>query len=277
MRTSPVKILIGFFLICLPHLSWALGMDDFEMNHTLSVGAGIASPSVTSSLFENPAGLSYNLQTKFLAEGGSTNNNFNPIGLGGLFFLGNGFVGGGIGVQTFNGQGDNAGLLTQLDFGIAAEISSMNISFGATGSYLIQRSGFPQGAWYNSNWSSDVGLIYNPRGEVRLGVTAFNVINGVDAIALGIAGDASSWATFVLDGSMNPRTATGKVLKPAMGIHLMDFQFTLGYGLPLDNGSDNWIRRYSSFGLGIRLSYNWHFQAYYNQLALYYLGLTVKF
>jgi hypothetical protein len=82
------------FLI--PSTGWCLGMDDFEMAHTLSAGAGIASPSMTSALFENPAGLFTNQQTKFLGEAAWTNSNLNPLGLGGLFFLGNGFVGGGL-------------------------------------------------------------------------------------------------------------------------------------------------------------------------------------
>lgn len=257
-------------------LGWALeGSDDLEVSHLLSVGGGISSPSVTSSLVENPAGLAFNQQTKFMAEGAATNSGLNPIGIGGLFFLGNGSVGGGLGVQTYNGQGNNAGNITLFNFGISAKVPNMNVAIGAAGSYVISQSGvpaYPNGTTLDSN----VGMIVNPDGDVHFGVTAFDVLNGVDAVGAGVSANASDWATFSVDGIMNPQGETGKTVKPAMGIHLASFQFTLGYGIGLDGTDTYWIRRGTAFGMGIQLGMDTHLQFYYNQLALYFLGLTVR-
>lgn len=271
------KLLFGLCLFLCPTVTWAAGgMDDFEIAHVLSIGAGISSPSVTSALVENPAGLVYNQQTKFLGETAATNASLNPIGLGGLFFLGNGFVGGGLGVQTFSGQGNNAGNISIFNFGIAAKATGLNVSIGATGSYVISQSGNATAYANGTTLDSNIGMIFNPDGDVRFGVTAFDVLNGVDALGAGIAASASDWATFSLDGSMDAKSGNGKTIKPAMGIHLMDFQFTLGYGLGLDNLDTNWIRRGTAFGMGIQLGMEAHLQFYYNQLALYFVGLTIR-
>jgi len=273
MPIQKLSLVLGVLL--LPTLVWAYGMDDFEMGHVLSVGAGISSPSVTSALGENPAGLMYNQQPKFLGEAALTQNSLNNLGLGGLFYLGNGFVGGGLGIETFNGQGNNAGNLTLLNFGIGAEIQAINLSFGATGTYTLSQNGTTNGAGSGSIWTGNVGLLYNPNGPFRIGVTGFHLASTTRAIGAGIAADASTWATFALDGTINI-DGTGPVIKPAMGIHLNDFQCTLGYGLVLDSSAMNWIRQGGSLGVGVRLSPNFHLQAYYNHLALYYFGLTIR-
>lgn len=63
-----------------------------EEDHLISVGAGISSPSVTSAIGENPAGLTNNSTSKVLFEAASGNDQLNPIGFGGGFFTGNGSV-----------------------------------------------------------------------------------------------------------------------------------------------------------------------------------------
>lgn len=260
--------------------AWAAGAgygtDDFETGHILSIGGGVASPSITSGLLgENPAGLAYNTQNKLLGELAGGNSDFNPMGSGGLFYLGNGRVGGGLGIQTFNSQfgNNNSATTTLFSYGIAAYIEGLNVSFGASGSYVFQNSG--GGTTGNNNWGLDLGLIYNPKGQVRLGATASSVIDGVDAIGVGIAADANEFATFALDASSDTHFH-GKTLKPAMGIHLMDFQLTVGYGVAVDKDAPNWIRRGGSFGIGFRLTPMFQLQGYYNQLAKYYGALTIR-
>lgn len=275
LRMPIQKCLVSLGIFLLPSLVWAYGMDDFEMGHVLSVGAGVSSPSVTSALGENPAGLMYNQQTKFLGEAALTNHSLNNLGMGGLFYLGNGFVGGGLGIETFNGQGNNAGSLTLLNFGVGALIEGLNLSFGASGTYTVSQNGATNGTGSGSIWTGNIGLLYNPNGPFRVGATAFHLASTDRAIGLGLAADASTWATFALDGTMN-MNGTGPIIKPAMGIHLKDFQCTLGYGLPLDSTATNWIRQGGSLGVGVRLSMNFHLQAYYNHLALYYFGLTIR-
>jgi hypothetical protein len=246
-------------------------MDDFETGHILSTGAGISSPSVTSALGENPAGLVYNHQTKFLGALSGGNSSFNPLGVGGLFFLGNGFVGGGLGIQNYDSQGNGAGSMRYFQYGMAAFVQGINIAFGASGSYTLLDGGGSGG----NHWGLDLGMIYNPKGDVRLGVTAFNAIDGINAIGVGVAADVSTYATFALDASTTPQ-GSGRTLKPAMGIHLMDIQLNLGHGIAIDNDASSWIRRGTSFGLGFRLSPAIHLQAYYNQIAQYYAALTIR-
>lgn len=243
-------------------------------DHMISVGGGIASPSKTSALGENPAGLVYNTDQRVLGALGATNSSLNPLGVGGSFFAGNGSVGGGIGLQTFTGQGNSAGNITLLNYGLAAEIESLNVAFGAMGTYTLNQTGITTGTGSGGAWNANLGMLYNPKGTVRVGGTLFQVVGGVGAVGAGIAADANPWATFVLDGAYDPQSK-GSTLKPGLGIHMDDFQLSYGYGINIQ-GSDGWIRQGSSVGLGIQLSQTVHLQGYYNQLALYYLGLSVR-
>ena len=252
------------------------GSND-EATHLLSIGGGVSSPSMTSGLIgENPAGFMYNNQTRFLGELGWTNSQLSPLGAGGLMFFGNGQVGGGLGVQNFTGQGDTAGDLTLLVFGIGSEIPNLNIAFGATGSYVLSNNGVNNGMGSGGNWNTDLGILFNPRGDIRGGITAYEVIGGVQAIGAGIAADANSYATFSLDGTSST-LGHSKVLKPALGLHMSDFQIAFGYGIHLDDYGDNWIRRGTSLALGVRVTPNVHIQFYYNQLALYYAAIGITF
>lgn len=254
---------------------WARGMDDFEWGHELSIGGGISSPAATTALSENPAGLVYNHQFKILAQGASQSNAFNPLGLGGLLFLGNGMVGAGLGVQTFSDLGGTPGGIGLLDFGVAADVTSWNFAFGANGRYTLWNTGAPIGTGIGATWDVDAGILYNPRGDIRFGLTAFNVLSGVTAIGAGLAADPSSWATFTLDTAKDPR-GSGWALAPALGVHLSSFQITYAYGLTLSPGS-LWLRQGSSLGIGVNFGQLAHLELYYNHLALYYAGLMLKF
>jgi hypothetical protein len=272
---SAVGRFIFFGMMIFPQLALAMGMDDFEMNHFISVGAGIATPSLSSSMGENAAGLQYNQEFKFVGEGALTNNNTGSIGLGGLFLLGNGFVGGGAGIRTFNGQGNNGGSITFLDFGMGAKIDAINLAFGATGTYTLQQNGPTTGTGSGASLNTDVGFLINPNGIFRGGLTGYQLLSPTPTVGAGMAIDFSDWSTFAVDSTMDIH-ANGLVVKPGFGIHLMDFQLAIGYGICLDTTGYNWIRQGGSIALGIRIAYNFHLQMYYNQLALYYLGLAVR-
>ena len=190
MPKSIVLFVLSFVLI--PNLTWAED-SALEMGHLLSIGAGISSPSLNSALGENPAGLTYNEQTRLLLDGATTNSNSNSIGLG-ASLLGDGNVGAGFGVETFNGQGDNAGQITLANIGVAAEIPSLNVSFGMTGTYTLRNNvqtigtGSSSGNGYeNHAFDADMGVIYNPKGDVRMGATLFQIFDGVDALGVGVA------------------------------------------------------------------------------------------
>jgi hypothetical protein len=126
--------------------------EDIDTARMLSVGAGFASPSKTSALVENPAGLALNERTRILGVLGSDNDSFNPLNFGGGAFFGNGQVGAGAEIQRL----DSA--VTQLDLGIAADIPSVDLALGV-------HLGHPLDG--GSGWTTDIGAIFNERGRVR--------------------------------------------------------------------------------------------------------------
>src|SRR5690606_25865707 len=97
-------------------LAHAIGSGG-ERNHLLSVGAGISSPSVTTAIGENPAGLVNNQRFKLLAAAYSENSDFDPLGYSGTVFTGTGSVGVGLGYAGVTGAGGGGSLV----FGLAAE------------------------------------------------------------------------------------------------------------------------------------------------------------
>jgi hypothetical protein len=253
-----------------------------EDDRYLSVAGGISTPSVTSALGQNPAGLVYNNQPKVFLDVASGNDKFNPIGYGGGFFTGNGSVGGGIALQGFNSQYDNsAGNLLLLNWGLAAEFTDLNLAWGFTGTYTLANTGVGQGTGSGGTgsghaWGLDTGVIFNPHGSTRVGLTAFQVIGGVDAWGAGISYDPSPWATFTVDGiyAVNSKTT---ILKPALSIHVSGFALTSAYGHRFDGSGWGWMSEGLSLGVGFPLGYKWAIQGYYNQISKYFVGLTIAF
>lgn len=247
-----------------------------DSDHLVSVGEGISSPSAVSALSENPAGLVYSKSFSLLGEVSSGNDQFSPLGFGGGFLAGNGSVGGGIVVNgsatTQGGLSGGAGLM---QFGIATELSSLNMAWGFSGSFSFATVGTAQNVGYgNSPWGLDTGVIFNPKSQTRFGVTLYNLLDGIDAVGGGVSYDPSQSATLTLDGTYSRGTQTGAV-KPGMAIRLPAFQMSAGYGFRVVGDGTGWFASGFSLGLGIPFSQKFALQAYYNQLSLYYAGLTV--
>jgi hypothetical protein len=244
------------------------GGGDYESFHWLSVGGGIAHPSATTAITENPAGLIYNSDLRILASSDAGNNSFNPLGANGHFFLGNGAVGGGIGLRnqhTFNTATD-----VNLDFGLAAEINALKLAFGVSGSYRVATLGATGGG--GGTPGLNIGVLINPTGEIHGGLTLFDVLGGVNALGGGIAWDVNSFATLALDAATTPTAFQAWSLKPGLQIHVLQVQLSASYGFALAGGG-SWLRGGGTLGLGVRMGGNLHFQAYYNELNLYYAGL----
>lgn len=230
----------------------------------LSIGAGISSPSVTSAIGENPAGLIANQTTKLLVSGFSENSSFDPLGLGGTMYFGNGTVGAGLGYQKVTDGGGSA-----MVFGLAGEITAMNLAFGAAGSYQLS-DGFAD------RLGLDLGLQFNARGPLKFGATAFNVNGGVNSYGAGVSYDANPSARLVIDASVND-DFEGLRLKPALGVTVQKFQITYGYGIEIDDTASSFIRGGSALGLGYEFGRNFHLQGYYNQIAKYYIAGMFRF
>lgn len=241
----------------------AAGAEDA---HLLSVGAGIASPSMTSALGENPAGLVFNHRFRFLAQAATENDDFSPIGVGGGLFAGNGSVGAGLTLLGFE-----SGSMV-LGWGLAAEIPGLDLSWGFTGSHVIAGSG--QAVAAGSSFGLDTGILLNGKGKSRFGFTLFDVLDNIDAIGAGWAYDLSSAATFALDGAYGTGAKT-IAIKPSLGIRLPGFHIASGYGFGVSGDGGNRIRDGVSLAVGIPFGKNFAIQAYYNQIARYYAGLTI--
>jgi hypothetical protein len=247
-----------------------------EDDRYLSVAGGISTPSITSALGQNPAGLIFNNQAKVLVDVASGNDNFNPLGYGGGFFTGNGSVGGGIALQGYNSQYDHsAGNLLLLNWGLAAEFTDLNLAWGFTGTYTIANTGVGQGAGTSGGaWGLDTGIIFNPHGTSRFGLTAFQVVGGVDAWGAGYSYDPSPWATFTVDGIYAVYSKTS-ILKPGLSIHVSGFCLTSAYGYKFDGAGWGWMSEGLSVGVGFPIGYKWAVQGYYNQISKYFIGITM--
>ncbi len=231
----------------------------------LSIGAGIASPSVTSALGENPAGLVSNETPKLLGVISTENNSWDPLGYGGFFFTGNGAVGAGIGVQNYSGAASGSAL----QFGVAAEITQIATTIGASGSYALSNG-------VSDRFGADLGLQFNSRGPFKVGLAAFNVNGGVDSFGAGLSYDANTNARIVIDGSVN-NDFKGLRLKPALGITVQKFQITYGYGIDVSKDATSFIRTGSALGLGYEFAQSFQLQGYYNQIAKYYVAGMFRF
>jgi hypothetical protein len=97
----------------------------------------------------------------------------------------------------------------------------------------------------------------------------------VDGYAGGVAAQLSQNATFAVDASVD-HNGNGMTAKPALGIDVQTVQLVYGYGIAVDKNATSHILRGSAVGAGLKLSEAAHLQFYYNQLARYYLGLTLR-
>ncbi len=237
---------------------------DGGSSHELSVGAGMASPSETSALFENPAGLVYNSRIQFQGFGSSGNSSFNPLTAGAGIFLGNGMVGGAINATALT---NNIGNTLSLQAGLAASIGG-RIALGIEGSFLTSNSSAI------NQFDTNVGVIFNSHHDLRFGFAALGVVGGVDGYGAGIAYDLNSNATLAFDASTDSglNTIGGK---PALMIHLNPIQLTGGYAFTIKNAVASPLISGASVGVGINLSDKFKLQGYYNQLANYFFGLKV--
>ncbi|MBL7715951.1 MAG: hypothetical protein JNL01_10845 [Bdellovibrionales bacterium] len=235
-----------------------------ENANLLSVGAGVSSPSVNTSIGENPAGLVNNEAPKFLVAVQSPSTSFNPMGYGGTFLTGNGRVGAGVGYSNSGAQGSKGGM----NFGLAGEITSIKTAIGLAGSYGMDAGPNRAGL--------DLGLMINSHGPFRVGAVAYGLTGGVDAYGAGLSYEMNANAKLVFDAAADS-TFNGTSVKPALGITVQDFQMAVGYGMDVSNGGASVIANGASFALGYAVGRTVHFQFYYNQLAQIYAGLMFRF
>lgn len=261
---------LGMFLLSTQ--SWARSSfgSSSEMNHELSVGAGIASPSYITGLFgENAAGLAYNQTFKIQTHVNAADDQFNPLGYGAGFLAGNGIVGGGLYAQA----GGETGVLS---WGLGAAFDSIDLAIGVNGSYALIKNGGSYAGTTNS-WGLNAGLIVNPNGKFRVGVNTYGLLNSVDAVGVGLALDPNQWATLVVDSAYTMGGNGTIELKPGFEIHLAMVRLAAAYGFKAAGPGGSVISDGASGGLGFSLGSHVGLQFYYSQLSKYYGGLTIRF
>ena len=241
--------------------------SDEEQDHFLSLAGGIASPSAMTTLTENPAGLIYNLRTKIHLTAATPDAALNSFGYSGSFFTGNGYVGAGVGAQSYDYQRSTyAGSIALFSFGVGAFFDSLNVSFGLVG--ITPGSG--------TAWGINMGVIYNPKGKARAGATVSQLLDASTVVGLGVAAELNPWADIGIDFVYNV-TRPASVIKPELGIHLSGYQMNIGYGFQTVGTPFGGLRQGLSLAFGLNLGSLMLIQLYYNHLAQYMLASTMRF
>lgn len=260
-------------LVSLLTLSHPASADSTGGAHLISVGAGISSPSGTTSLTENPAGLIYNQGFTTQFSGSSENKPpSDPWDLGFGGFMGNGTVGGALKVDDMvNGTRRNSSSgssSSSLEGGLGVDFNSLNSAVGTS-------CGTSLGSTVSVS-CSNFGWIYAPTNSPRLGVQVVTS-PGPTEYGAGVAGEVGSNATLALDASTTTQGG-GVGFKPGIGFNLQPIQFAVGDGFGTENGTNTGlIRTGFSAAIGVSASQTVQLEAYYDQIAEFYFALDVRF
>ncbi len=265
-----------------------------DINHFISAGAGIAHPSVQGAIGSNPAGqiyyngilLNYGLATDDSGSG--------DIGLGGLIVAGNGFFGATLGVSEFEpyqynnkdgklGRTVDRGTLFQA--GWAGYIPASRFSFGASISAPIQGGRIVALGGSNtvnqpvSEYKNGVGLnfgmIFDPRGPSRLGITAYQLADHFDTLGFGYAHDFLPSLTFVFDGTYT-RSSKSLNFIPALAFAHPLFQASVGYGFAGLGDGWSWGREGINAGVGFSFLKSLTFSASVFQVQKVNINITAR-
>lgn len=244
----------------------------------VSVGGAVSTPSETPVNGENPAGLVFNNGPKVTAS-----IETHPKKIYGLlgnsygFFTGNHLVGGKIGARTYSNSSDSSGAISYFDFGLATYSEYMNIAFGLDGYYRFRKQGTIPIAQEEKSWATNLGMIINPMGVFRLGLTGYGIGQGIEAVGAGVSGDVNQYSTMGVDVS-TAGNGGALTVKPSIAIIASPFMITYGYGVRFgDENASAGIPKGNTLGLGFQLSQSLRIQGSYNQHSLYYLSAAISF
>lgn len=254
--------------------SWSASYNrsNMEWSRLISVSNGTASPSYMTAVFENPAGLVYNSNLKFVASASTadTSGSFRPLGMGAQIYGGSGTVGATLGAFTSVNNVNGSAFSQNISVPLGVAASTGSFAFGLAGTYISSGSSVITGAT-----SFNAGMITAVNPTTYWGLQAYNVFGGLSGWGTGFAFDISNSATFAVDGAVD-RNLRGLALKPGLVANVKPFQLALSYGFTLDNSGAAPLSTGASFGLGIEAGQTLHWQFYYNQLSELYLALAMR-
>lgn len=244
------------FLIFISAPSFARGGGGRESAHLLEISAGFVSPSMTTAIDTNAAGLIYNESTK-LSLTGNSDDSLNNFGYGGHVYGGNGRFGAGVGLRNYTGGSND----NQLQFGLGGEIESLGTAVGFNGNYNLSAGG-------GVDLIGNVGFIFNTRGELQIGANLLGVTSdAITAYGLGLAYDLGASARLVVDAAAN-NSFKNIGLKPGLGFFVDSLQFTASYALDVDSGDGvSLLGEGITAGIGFEFSRSFHLQAYYKRTS----------
>lgn len=248
-----------------------------ERQHLMTLGAGIASPSTTSTFGENPAGFIYNYAFKTLVSVVKFEKGDTGAGaLGGAVAHGTGKMGGGLGFHqiTRKDSSDTREKAFVVSYGMATEVPFLNASIGARLNQVNGGRAQILGIGNLPRTSLDLGAIVNPKGNFRLGAILVNALDDDRAIGAGGSIFLGSHFAIALDSTIRP-DGTGGSVRPAIAMSWDRFQFTIGNGFDLDDHGEVWIQEDLMIGFGLGITKSLRLLMYFNRIEHFYAGLNV--
>ena len=250
-------------MVSLGMVTWAalpISSAQASMNgSSLTQGAGVAAPSKTSAIEENPAGLIENGRSTVTGAVRSDSTSFNPLSYEGLFTAGNGSVGVGLGYFHHAGGGKN-----DLLYGLAAESRSLGLTIGVNGTLALSSG---------NAFDLNLGAQFRPQSRVIVGATAYSLKGGVDGYGAGVAYEWSTGALLGVDATSNG-SFKGISLKPSLKVTEQNLSLMAGYGFKMTTDAPmTKISDQASLGLSYNFG-NTDFQFYYQQLDKVYVALS---
>ncbi len=233
-----------------------------ESFHSLSTAHGISAPSYNTSVFTNPAGLTYNEHSRIsaFAENSAVKVDHPTAGAG--LLTGDGKFGGTLGLK----QTTSSPAQSSLFYGGGYYVSDLKVAFGVSGLTALNGGG---GTTLNG------GILLFPRGDLKFGYTAFDFTGGVLAHGFGVAFDIERTLTLAGDLIYVPH---GKdfYFRPGLRWGSSNIYATVSYNFRRGSslGGIGSTADGPSLGLGLYFSQSVSWQIYYKQINTLFTGLT---
>jgi hypothetical protein len=252
MRYTHILLLVSFLTITTAQAN--------EEAFIISTGLGIASPSFHDGMNgENPAGLSSNLTSKIVSEIRSSDHEFSEVNALGGVLLGNGYLGAGLEYEKINDS--------RLNWGVSGRIAPIMTTVGFAGHHKIP----------GTAGNYDAGILISLGGQMQIGISAFDILNAVDRIGLGIIYDIDNMLSFVADVL---RDQDNGALLVCPGLALMinpSWIMSLSYAYQITDDAVSERTSGVKGGIGIQFAKPLLFKYEYNDQALHSFGLSIRF
>lgn len=250
---------LGTILMACSFPLTAHATSDDPSDGLVQSAGGIVEPAFSTALLTNPAGLIANSHgLSFTGQAGSNlSSPAGTSGAGGLLYAQPSY-GIGAGLRDLAGN-------TSAFYGMAAEVSSIQTSFGISGYTGISPSG---GTSFNAGIRSSL----SPNLKVALesyGLGTFSAWGG------GISYQAFPGFHFLSDFACNGSFG-GWEAQPGIRVGNETAALSMSYGIS-SNASPGILSSGFAAGAGLKLSQSVVLQAYYNELMTLYAALTLAF